>query len=86
MTCDGGVLMLLLVLSYHRRLRIISEALELYVEVGRVSHSWCICVVGHGYGGLGWDGDGSCGWYACEIEPVRLVTCREMPEHFPSTS
>ena len=24
----------------------------LCVEGGRVSHSWCMCVVGHGYGGL----------------------------------
>ena len=38
----------------------ISEALELPVEGGQVSHSWCVCVVGHGYGGLGggWDGGG----------------------------
>ena len=40
----------------------IPEALELYVEV---SHSWCICVVSHGYGGLGWGRDGGDGWYAC---------------------
>ena len=46
-------LLLLLLLSYHRRLRMISEALEIRVEGGRVSHSWCMCVVGHGYGGLG---------------------------------
>ena len=31
----------------------ISEALELYIEGGRVSHSWCMCVVDNGYGGLG---------------------------------
>ena len=30
-----------------------SEALELYVEEGRVSHNWCICVVSHGNGRLG---------------------------------
>ena len=31
----------------------ISGALLLYVEGGRVSHSWCMCVVSHGYGWLG---------------------------------
>ena len=31
----------------------ISEALELRVKGGRDSHSWCMCVVGHGYDGLG---------------------------------
>ena len=31
----------------------ISEALLLRVEGGRVSHSWGMCVVSHGYGGLG---------------------------------
>ena len=31
----------------------ISESLELCVDGGRVSHCWCMCVVGHGYGGLG---------------------------------
>ena len=30
----------------------ISETLELYMEGGRVSHSWCIGVVSHGCGGL----------------------------------
>ena len=46
----------------------ISEALELYVEGGRLSHSWCVCVVGHGYGGLvaGREGGGGC--YACETK------------------
>ena len=45
--------LLLLLLSYHNRLRMISEVLELRVEGGQVSHSWCMCVVSHGYGGLG---------------------------------
>ena len=40
-------------LRYHRRLRMISEALELIVNGGRDNHSWCMCVVGHGYGELG---------------------------------
>ena len=34
-------------------MRMISKALELYVEGGRASHIWCMCVGGHGYGGLG---------------------------------
>ena len=35
-------------------LMMISEALKLYVEeYGRHSHSWCMCVVSHGYGRLG---------------------------------
>ena len=43
----------MLLLSYQRRLKIITEALELRQEGGRVSHSWCMRVVSHGYGGLG---------------------------------
>ena len=46
------MLLVLLLLSHHRLLRNITEALELRVEFGRVSHSWCICVVSHGYGGF----------------------------------
>ena len=42
-----------LLLNYHRHLRKTSVELELYVEGGRVSHSWCMCVIGHGYGGFG---------------------------------
>ena len=52
----------MLLLSYHRRLRMISEALELSVEGGRVSHSWCMSVVSHRYDGLGADRDGDGGW------------------------
>ena len=33
------------------------EALELRVEGGRVSHSWCMCEVIHGYGRLCGDRD-----------------------------
>ena len=44
---------LLLLMSYHRSLRIISEVLELRVEGRRDSHNRCICVVSHGNGGLG---------------------------------
>ena len=40
----------------------ISEALELSVEGGRVSHCWCMCEIGPGYGG---DRDGDSGWYTC---------------------
>ena len=42
-----------LLLSYHRRLRMILEALELRVKGGCVSHSWCMCVASHGYGEFG---------------------------------
>ena len=37
----------------------ISEALELRMEGGRVSHSWCMRVVRHVYGGL----CGGQGWW-----------------------
>ena len=52
MTYDGAVLLL----SYHRCLRMVSEALELSVEGGRVIDNWCMYVVSHDYGGLvqGW--------------------------------
>ena len=56
--------LLLLLLSYHRSLGIISEALELRLEGGLISHSWCMCVVSHGYGVLDGVEDGSGGWYA----------------------
>ena len=36
----------------------ISEALELRIEGGQLIHSWCMCVVSHGYGGLGGGRDG----------------------------
>ena len=49
---------LLLLLTYHRHLRMISDALELRVEGGQVSYSQCICVISHGYGGFG----GGLGW------------------------
>ena len=32
---------------------IISETLELRMEGGRVSRSWCVCVVSHRNGGIG---------------------------------
>ena len=53
-----------------------SEALALCVEGGRVSHSWCMCVVNHGYGG----GRDRGGWYVCGAKPRGLVACRAMPE------
>ena len=40
----------------------ISEALEVHVEGGRVSHSWCLCVISYGYGGFGGGRDGGGGW------------------------
>ena len=77
------IIMLLLV-SYHRRLRTKLLALELYVEGIRVNHSWCMCVAGYGYGGFGGGRAGGGEWHECEIEARRLDGCREMPEHFPS--
>ena len=73
-----------LLLSYHRRLMMISDALELRMEGGRVSHSWYLCVVSHGNGGLGWGKNGGSGCYVCGTKPGGLVACREMTEHFPS--
>ena len=55
------MMLLLLLMSYHRCLRIISDELQLRVEGGRVSHSWCMCVVSNGYGVLGGGRDGSAG-------------------------
>ena len=40
----------------------ISEALELFVNGGQVTHSWCMCIASRGYGG-GMDVGG--GWCAC---------------------
>ena len=60
-------LMVMLLLSYHTILRLISQALELRVEGRRVSHSWCMCVVSHGNGGMGGGRDG--GWYARGTKP-----------------
>ena len=64
--------MMLLSLTYHRHLRMISEALKLRMEGGRVSHTWCVCVVSHGYVGLGGGRDGGGGWSACETKPSRV--------------
>ena len=61
----------------------ISQALELYVEGGRVSHSWSMCVVSRGCDRLD---EGSGGWYACRTKAGGLVPCREMPEHIQSAS
>ena len=58
-----------------------TEALELNVKNRRVSHSWYMCVVGHGYGGLR---GGRNGWYVCRVNLGRLVACWQMPEHIPS--
>ena len=51
--CSTDAVLLLLLLSYHRRVRMVTEALEQCVEVGRVSHRWCVSIIGHGYGGAG---------------------------------
>ena len=76
----------MLLLSYHRRLRTISEALELRVVGGRASYSWCMCVFIHSYDGLCGGRDGGGGLYVCGTKPSGLVSCREMPEHFKSAS
>ena len=47
------MVVVMLLLSYHRQLR---------VEGGQVNHNWCMCVVSHGYGGLGGGRDGVSGW------------------------
>ena len=68
----------------------ISEALQLYVEGGRVSHSGCMCVVSNGYGGLGggrddmhagqsqggWSNVGRC-WSTSRVRDDILMT----PDH-----
>ena len=63
---------LLLLLRHHRRLRTTSEALERRVKGGRDSHSWCMYVVGHGYGGLG-VGHGWRWWIVCMRDKARRV-------------
>ena len=74
----------MLLSSYHRRLRMISEALELRVEGARVSNCWSMGVVTHGYGGLGGGRYLGGGLYACGTKRWRSVACWEMLEHFPS--
>ena len=54
----------------------ISEALELCVDGGRVIYSWYTCVVGLFLDVLGRDG-GVC-WYACGTKPGR---CRNTFEY-----
>ena len=60
----------------------ISEALELHMEGGQVSHWWCTCVVSHGNGGLGGSRDGGGGWTACETKGVGRMPgdARALPE------
>ena len=60
------------------------EALRLYTKSGQVSHSWCMCVVNHGFGGLDGGRDGGGGWYSCGIKSGGMVACREMLEHISS--
>ena len=59
----------MLLLSYHRRLRMISEAIDLRMEGERVSHSWYMGVVSHGDGGLIGGRDGGGAWHACGTKP-----------------
>ena len=62
----------MLLLRYHRRLRMISEALELCAKGERVCHFWRMCLVSHGYGGFGGSRDGGDGWYVCGTKPRGL--------------
>ena len=48
---------------------IISETLELRVEGGRISYSWCMCVGNHGYHGFGGGMDGCGEYYANGTKP-----------------
>ena len=50
---------------YHRRLWMISEALELRMEGGRACHSWYMRIDSHGYGRIGGGREGGWRWYAC---------------------
>ena len=59
------MLSLLLLLSYHRRLRMTHKSARAACGGGRVSHSWCMCVVGHGCGGLDGGRDRGDSWQAC---------------------
>ena len=61
-------------LSYHRRLWVISDVLALRMKGGLVS--WCLGVVSHGYSGLGGGWDGGGGWFACGTKPRGLIACR----------
>ena len=61
----------------------ISEALRLHVEGGRVSLFWGMCVVSHGYGGLDCGRDGM--RVGLLVLLGGLVACRGKPEHFPSS-
>ena len=47
-------------------------------------HSWCMCVVSHGHGGLGGYRDGGGGWYAFGTEQSGLVAYQDISEHIPS--
>ena len=45
--------LLVVVVDLPQTLGMISQALELRVEGGHSSHSWCMCVVSHSYGRYG---------------------------------
>ena len=62
----------------------VSEARELRVEGGRVSHIWCKCVLSQGYDGLGGGRNGGGGWHVCWTKPWGLVACRETTYHYLS--
>ena len=62
----------------------ISEALELREEDGRVNHSWWMGVGSDSYGGFNWGRGGGGSWQTCRTTPAGFVACREIPEHYPS--
>ena len=54
------------------------------MEGGRVSHTYCMCIVSHGHGGVGGGRDGGSGRYACGTKSRGLVVCREVPGNIRS--
>ena len=80
---SGKILMSLLLLSYHRRLRMTQETLEQCMEGGRVSQSGRMCVVSHSYGGFGRGMEVVVYKHAGQSQGG-VVACREMLEHFKS--
>ena len=75
--------LLLLLLSHHRRLRMILRSARAAREGGRVSHSWCMCVVVMVMVGcMGAGMELVFGRHAGQSQG--LVACRKMPEYISS--
>ena len=58
------LLRLLVLVSYQGRLTMTLISARAVREIWTVIHSLCICVICHGYGGLGVSTDGGEGWQA----------------------